>query len=267
MLSTQNEVFLFPSATFLCSVLSPALTYSYQICTFKCAYHNGSTISQASSAANLIFSSKLFTHHKVLKDKTYFFNNKICSRLRILWTSYLSHHHFPRLHNFLWNQNCQHYKIRTQPHIHVSTYVSKENAFLKANIRKVECIHIAVILGKYKASNLKKKMYKFSTLFKIFVSAYYELKLKGFSHLEIFLNKYKAINLGSDLMVSIKKKGKIMLWAFIVNTTPQPSLQHFVWWVLQFIFQYNNGFLAFRMHLRQLPPYNIEPLMKNFLFY
>lgn len=78
----------------------------------------------------------------------------------------------------------------------------------KANIRKVENMHITVIQGKYKASKLKKKMHKFPTLFKIFVSLYYELKLKGFSHLEIFLNKYKAINLGSDLVVSIKKNGK-----------------------------------------------------------
>lgn len=69
-------------------------------------------------------------------------------------------------------------------------------------------MHITVIQGKYKASKLKKKMHKFPTLFKIFVSLYYELKLKGFSHLEIFLNKYKAINLGSDLVVSIKKNGK-----------------------------------------------------------
>lgn len=77
--------------------------------------------------------------------------------------------------------------------------------FLKAKIRKVDCICITVIQGKYKASNLKKKMYKFSTLFKIFVSLHYELMLKGFSHLESFLNKHKAINLWSDLVVSIKK--------------------------------------------------------------
>lgn len=79
---------------------------------------------------------------------------------------------------------------------------------LKAKISKVECICITDIQGKYKVCNLKKKMYKFSTLFKIFGTVYYELNLKGFGHLEIFMAKQKAINLWSDLGVSMKKWAK-----------------------------------------------------------
>jgi len=69
----------------------------------------------------------------------------------------------------------------------------------------VLCIFIVVIQGKCKSSNLRKKNYKFSKLLKIFVSVYYELKLKGFAYLEIFLTNYKAIKLWSDLVGSIKK--------------------------------------------------------------
>lgn len=44
----------------------------------------------------------------------------------------------------------------------------------------------------------------------------------------------------------LKKMGKIILWVFIVHATSQPGLHHFIWWVLQCTFQYNNGFLAFQ---------------------
>lgn len=63
-------------------------------------------------------------------------------------------------------------------------------------------------MEKCKANNLRKKTHKFSKLIFISVSVYYELKLKGFAYLEIFLTNYKAIKLWFDLVGSIKKIGQ-----------------------------------------------------------
>lgn len=166
---------------------------------------------------------------------TYLFSKdcKIFLRLKLLWFHYLSHHHFHRLCDFLYNQNCQRYKMRRKPHIHVRTHHSRFKGYnrvfrtyilklftwrierwiallVEAKIRKekVVCIFIVAIQGKCKASNLRMKNYKFSKLFKIFISVYYELKLKGFAYLEIFLTNHEAIKLWSDLVGSIKKPGQ-----------------------------------------------------------
>lgn len=92
--------------------------------------------------------------------------------------------------------------------------------------------------------NSGRKTINSQNIFFIFVIVYYELKLKGFAYLEIFLTNHKAIKLWSNLAGNIKK---IILQRFIVNTTTQPSWQHFLWWVLQLIFQNNNGLLAFQI--------------------
>lgn len=102
---TQSEVFLFSSVMFPCSVLSWALTYTKSVhfnvpITTKTLFHNQHQLQ------NLIFQVSFLFIINYLKT-TYFFiiNNKICSRLRILRTPYLSHHHSPRLHIFLQNQD------------------------------------------------------------------------------------------------------------------------------------------------------------------
>lgn len=51
---------------------------------------------------NLFFQVSFLLIINYLKTTNFFnINNKICSRLRNLWTPFLSHHHSPRLHNFL----------------------------------------------------------------------------------------------------------------------------------------------------------------------